>query len=105
MANTYSWSINSVDVRPTENSLSNVIYNVHWTYTGQDTNGNAASIYGSQSIAAPDSDSFIAFDDVTSANVITWLEAEVNLTEMKSSVDAQINEIVTPTTENRQLNN
>ena len=29
MANTYAWTINKLDVRPTQDSLSDIVYNIH----------------------------------------------------------------------------
>jgi len=97
MPNTYSWNIAAVDRKPTDGDLSDVIYNVHWRYTADNGNNVTATIIGTQSIAAPDSENFIAYADVTEANVISWIESEMDLTEMKSNLDAQITEIVTPT--------
>ena len=103
MANTYSWNIAAVDRKPTDGDLSDVIYNVHWRYTADNGNDVTATIIGTQSIAAPDSENFIAYADVTEANVISWIESEMDLTEMKSNLDAQITEIVTPTSITSQL--
>jgi len=103
MPNTYSWNIAAVDRKPTDGDLSDVIYNVHWRYTADNGNDVTATIIGTQSIAAPDSESFIAYADVTEANVISWIESEMDLTEMKSNLDAQITEIVTPTSITSQL--
>lgn len=97
MPNTYSWNIAAVDRKPTDGDLSDVIYNVHWRYTANNGSDVTATIIGTQSVAAPDSENFIAYADVTEANVISWIESEMNLTEMKSNLDAQIAEKVTPT--------
>jgi hypothetical protein len=97
MPNTYSWNIVAVDRRPSEGELSDVIYNVHWRYTADNGNDVTATIIGTQSVAAPDSENFIAYADVTEANVISWIEPEMDLTEMQSNLDAQVAEKVTPT--------
>ena len=97
MPNTYSWNIVAVDRRPTDGDLSDVIYNVHWRYTADNGNDVTATIIGTQSVDAPDSENFIAYADVTEANVISWIEPKMDLTEMQSNLDAQIAEKVTPT--------
>ena len=97
MPNTYSWHIVAVDRRPTDGDLSDVIYNVHWRYTADNGSDVTATIIGTQSVAAPDSENFIAYADVTEANVISWIEPKMDLTEMQLNLDAQIAEKVTPT--------
>jgi hypothetical protein len=60
MANTYAWTINKLDVRPTQDSLSDVVYNIHWTYTATsdqlDKEGNAysTSLIGTSPVGEPD---------------------------------------------------
>ena len=33
MANTYSWQINALDTYPTQDSFTDVVYNIHWVLT------------------------------------------------------------------------
>ena len=104
MANTYSWVINALDTYPTQDSLSDVVYNIHWglvaTSDQTDAEGNAytASSIGTQTIAAPEAEGFTAFEDLTQEIVEAWLEAsELNVDEIKASLDTQITEKITPT--------
>ena len=104
MANTYAWTINKLDVHPTEESLSNVVYNVHWSYTATsdqtDPEGEAylATSIGTQSVGAPEPNSYIAFDSLTESNVVGWLEAsDLDVDSLKANLDAQIVELITPT--------
>ena len=104
MANTYSWVINALDTYPTQDSLSDVVYNIHWglvaTSDQTDADGNAytASSIGTQAIAAPEAESFTAFEDLTQEIVEAWLEAsDLDVDEIKASLDAQITEKITPT--------
>ena len=104
MANTYAWTINKLDVRPTQDSLSDVVYNIHWTYTAtsdqvdSDDNAYTASAIGTCSVAAPDPDNYIAFGSLTQSNVVGWLEAsDLNIDALKANLDAQIAEVITPT--------
>lgn len=105
MANTYNMVINSVDVRPTDNDLANVIYNVHWSYEGQDESGNAASIIGTQTIDEADVNDFVQFDSVTSDMVVAWISAKMDLDTLRDNIDSQIEEIVNPSSVNKYLNN
>ena len=110
MANTYSWSINALDTYPTQDSLTDVVYNIHWglvaTSDQLDDSGNGymASSIGTQTVAAPDAEDFTAFDDLTQEIVEAWLEAsELDVDAIKTSLDAQIVEKITPTTVTRHL--
>lgn len=104
MANTYSWVINALDTYPTQDSLLDVVYNIHWgliaTSDQTDTEGNVytASSIGAQAIPAAETESFTAFEDLTQEIVEVWLEAsDLDVDEIKASLDAQITEKITPT--------
>lgn len=104
MTNTYTWTINKLDVRPTEESLSDVVYNVHWSYTvtsdQKDPEGEAysATSIGTQVVGAPDPDNYTAFDDLTQSIVEAWLEeSDLDVDAIKAGLDAKILEKITPT--------
>ena len=110
MANTYTWKINALDVHPTEDNLSNVVYNIHWgliaTSDQTDADGNAytADSIGTQTVGAPNADGFTAFDDLTQEIVETWLEAsDLDVDAIKAGLDAQITENITPTSETKNV--
>lgn len=103
MANTYAWTINKLDVYPTEENLSNVVYNVHWSYTatsGQtDLEGEAysATSIGTQVVGAPDPNNYIAFGSLMQSDVVSWLEAsDLDIEALKTNLDVQIAELITP---------
>jgi hypothetical protein len=104
MANTYSWAINALDTYPSVDSLSDVVYNIHWGLTATsdqtDSDGNpyTASAIGTQTIGEADSSSFTAFDDITQSTVESWLEAsDLEIAGIKAGLDSQITEKITPT--------
>jgi|TARA_R110002020_G_C16258505_1_gene770314 hypothetical protein len=104
MANKYEWTIHVLDVHPTEDELSNVVYNLHWRLTATsdelDPEGNAykSSSIGTQVIGSPDPDHFTSFDDLTKSEVEGWLESsELDIDLIKSSLDNQIKQLITPT--------
>lgn len=92
MANTYSWTINALDAKISEGGQSNVVYTVHWSYTATDDSKDpvTASSIGTHSVSY-DGDNFIAYDDLTKANVVSWLESGLDIESMKSGLDTQIN--------------
>jgi hypothetical protein len=110
MANTYSWRINALDTYPLQDSLTDVVYNIHWglvaTSDQLDDSGNPymASSIGTQIVAAPDADDFTSFEDLTQEIVEAWLEAsDLDIDTIKTSLDAQIVEKITPTSVTKQL--
>ena len=97
MANTYHFKINAVDAHVSQDGLDNVIYNVHYSYIGEDENGNVASQIGVQHVPYVDPENFTPFDQLTQADVISWIEPQLNIEEFKSNLDAQLTEMATPT--------
>ena len=112
MANTYAWDCKTVDCYPTKDSKSDVVYNVHWRLTAtsdqNDPDGNpyAASVYGTQAVSTDDLSNFKPFADLTNAIVTGWVETVMGADEvasMKSGLDANITEQITPTTETKTV--
>ena len=118
MAISYTWDVSMVDVYPSHtdeqsptNTENNVIYNVHWRLIGEDDSNNDANgnpqtvnICNVVSLDVSDLSSFTAFDSVTTSTVQGWVESALGsdeVTSLKSSIDAQIAEKVTPTTESK----
>jgi len=112
MANTYTWDCKTVDVYPTHDNHSDVVYNVHWRLNAvsdqQDADENyySASVYGTQSINADDIENFIAFDDLTNAVVTGWVESvmgEDEVQSLKDGLDANISGQINPTSETKTV--
>lgn len=91
MANTYTWKINALDAKISHDDNDNVINTIHWRYSAIDNDDatKMASSIGTHSVVY-DADNFTEYADITEANVISWLEAGLNVTAMKASLDAQI---------------
>ena len=113
MAISYEWNVSTVDTYPTKDSKSDVVHNVHWRLkatddTNKDSEGNnwTADIYGTQSVDTSNLSSFKAFADLKTSDVQGWVESALGaekVTEMKSSLDAQIAEKVTPTSVTKSI--
>ena len=107
MAIGYTWDVSTVDTYPTKDSKSDVVYNVHWRLTAtddtnKDSNGNnwTAETYGSQAVSTDDLSSFINWSSLTNSDVQGWVETALTsdtVTAMKTGLDAQIAESITPT--------
>jgi len=93
------WKIESTEYNVSQDGHSNVITSVHWRVT-KTVGEHSAGTYGSAGLEAP-GDTFIAWADVTEANVLAWVQAALGedmVTAMEASLDAQIAEQTTPTT-------
>lgn len=106
MSNTYTWDCKTVDVYPTHEGNSDVVYTVHWRLNAesdqQDAEGNnySASVYGTHSVNADDISDFIPFADLTNEIVTGWVTTGMGddeVANLKSSLDAQIVNEITPT--------
>jgi len=112
MAITYTWNVSTVDTK-TIDSNDDVIFNVHWRLNAeddanQDDEGNnlTAGVYGTQSLDTSDLSNFIIFGSVDAATVEGWVEAAMGaeaVQALKDGLDAQIAELVTPSSETKQL--
>jgi hypothetical protein len=112
MSISYEWNVNTVDVYPTDEEQTNVIYNVHWRLNAADTQVDAegnpytASVYGTQALDTSDLSGFIDFDSVTAAEVQGWVETamgEEEVQSLKDGLDAKIAGQINPTSETKQL--
>lgn len=107
MANTYNWKINKLDVKKEQDGLTDVVYDIHYTYTGTssdtDDDGNAytASMIGAKKIEAPDPENYIQFDQLTKDQVVAWLEESLEVDELNNTLDTIISELVTPSIESK----
>jgi hypothetical protein len=95
--NTYYFKINAVDAHVSKDGLENVIYNVHWSYFGQDENGNVASQIGVQHVPNVDPENFTNFDQLTQADIIGWIEPMLDVEQFQNNLDQQLAELAAPT--------
>jgi len=112
MAINYTWDVNTVDVYPSEEGHSNVIYLVHWRLNATDTEVDAegnpyvASVYGTQSLDTSDLSNFTNFESVTSSQVQGWVETamgEEEVANLKTALDSQIENQKNPTSVTKTL--
>ena len=112
MANTYTWDCKTVDVYPTHDSHSDVVYNVHWRLNAesdqQDAEGNnySASVYGTQTVNADDITNFIPFADLTNDTVTGWVTTDMGddeVANLKSGLDSNIDGQINPTSETKTI--
>ena len=117
MAITYEWEIPQVETFPTHtdeqdpsNTESDVVHVIHWKLIATDNVNNVSvSNYGKVSIDTDDLSGFTAFNSVTKAQAVTWLEAwfnkypDSNVATIKARLDRKIAEEITPVSEKKTI--
>ena len=112
MAINYTWNVSTVDVKEIDGN-ADTVFNVHWRLTGtddanNDADGNpqAATVYGTVGLDTEDLSDFTAFADLTVSDVQGWVEAamgEEAVTNMKAGLDGQIEKLVNPVVQTKQV--
>tara|TARA_R100001163_G_C4990096_1_gene142988 strand:+ start:403 stop:750 length:348 start_codon:yes stop_codon:yes gene_type:complete len=113
MAISYEWDCKTCDTYPSKSGKSNVVYNVHWRLmatddTNKDSRGNnlQAEYFGAQPLDISDLSSFTNWSSLTNSDVQAWVEAALGsdkVTEMKSALDDDIAQKVTPSSVRKKL--
>ena len=99
-----TWDIAGLEATKTVGSLSDVVTHIHWTASDSETGSGETSHegyrYGCEALAEADSGSFIAYEDITKDNALTWVKAALGsdkVSDIETSIAAQITESKTPT--------
>ena len=105
MAITYKWTINQMNARIQAEGEDNVIFTVHWTYSGsEDVSGKiySASQIGAQGFTYVKGDPFVPYEDTEAFEnvVIGWLEGVLNVPSMQDSIETTIQKEIAPVDEN-----
>jgi hypothetical protein len=100
MTITYTWTISSLDVAPSDDTLTDVIKVAHWRYRITDSADDLTTeVYGAQGFVAPDPASFTPFDTVTEAQLVGWIEdaiGEDGMDAMNASLEASLENLRNP---------
>ena len=103
MADTYTWSVNTLDREISDG----VVYTVHWSLAASrpnpDPSGEAytTGAYGTQGYQAdPTAKSFVPYEDLTEEICIGWVQdslGEETVESMESGLSANLDEQENPT--------
>lgn len=95
MAITYKWNVNTMDVAPSANGLSDVVKVIHWRLSATDGQYYTDS-YSTVSLDAPDAENFTSFDSLTEEQVIAWVESKVDVESVKTGLQNQLAALANP---------
>lgn len=94
MALTYTWKINSLKKQDDPSvELNDIIVQTYWECTGTDSSGNSGTFSGATPFEPDqvDPDNFTSYEDLTEAQVLSWIKAVVNGNAgYKAHIDEQI---------------
>jgi len=97
MALTLTYKVKNLKVRDQVNSegatLQNAVVQTYWEVTGTDENGNSAMWAGATPFSAENvpAGSFKAFENLTEADVLSWIQNVVNSNpSYKAHIEEQI---------------
>ena len=104
MAIDYKWTINQMNAHIESEGEQNVIFTVHWTYSGsEEVSGKMyqASQIGAQSFTYVKGEPFIPYADTEAFEqvVIGWLEGALDMDSIRASIVATIQKEITPVNE------
>tara|TARA_R110001606_G_scaffold90895_1_gene203094 strand:+ start:1517 stop:1870 length:354 start_codon:yes stop_codon:yes gene_type:complete len=104
MAITYKWNIPQMNAHIQAEGEENVIYTVHYTYTGsEESNGKtySSTTIGTQGYTYVAGAPFAPYEnsEAFEAIVIGWLEGSLDVGQMQASIAANIQSQITPVNE------
>ena len=104
MAITYKWDIPQMNAHIQAEGEDNVIYTVHYRYTGSEESGGvtySSTNIGTQSYTYVAGESFTPYEDTEAfeAIVIGWLEDSLDVASMQESIAENIQSQKTPVNE------
>ena len=104
MAIDYEWTINQMNAHIESEGEQNVIFTVHWSYSGsEEISGQTyqASSIGAEGFTYTAGEPFIPYADTEAfeAVVIGWLKGALDVPAMQASIATQIQKEITPVNE------
>jgi hypothetical protein len=104
MAITYKWDIPQMNAHIQSEGEDNVIYTVHYRYTGSEESGGktySSTQIGTQSYTYVAGEAFVPYEDTEAfeAVVIEWLEGSLDVSAMQASIAAIIAIEIAPVNE------
>ena len=104
MAITYKWDIPQMNAHIQAEGEDNVIYTVHWRYTGSEESGGkdySSTQIGTQSYTYVAGTPFVPYENTEAfeAIVIGWLEGSLDVPAMQANIAATIAKEITPVNE------
>ena len=85
----YSWIVSAMDVKISEGSMKDVVYNIHWRRSAVEGEYSAEA-YGTCPVGEPTPEQFVSYEDLTKEEVESWLEANLDVESIDAGLASQI---------------
>lgn len=95
----FNWTISAMDCIVELEGLTDVVKTVHWRYSAKETVGEKeyfAESYGAQEVGVPTPADFTNYNSLTKEQVVSWLEAKLDVVSLKENLEKQVNLQITP---------
>ena len=89
MSLVYEWRILRLKTKTDAQNRERSVCKVMWAKVGWDADGNHGGVEGHTSISSDDTGWFTSFDQLTEAQVIEWVKAEID-SDYEAQIDADI---------------
>lgn len=99
MANTYTWSVESINCYPEYQDQKDVVFMVNWRVNAVDDASNKATSYGAQAIDIKIEEAFTPFSELTEQQVIGWVQTTMGSDKVAliiSGLDKQLKDAANP---------
>lgn len=100
MSATITWTVTQMDCYPQEGSETDVVFTVHWTCSGVQTEGETVyngSVYSTTGVPAPAPADFTPYNQLTQEQVLGWIWANgVDQSATEAAVQTQIDNQINP---------
>lgn len=101
MSSTKNWVISAMEVKNQVGDLQEVVFIVHYRRQATEVDGDKtyfAETYTTVSLPAPNPENFVPYNELTKAEVESWLDQVLPVATIDASLDAQIEQQKHPQT-------
>lgn len=101
MATTYKWVLpdGCLETAPSLDGLVDVVVKVNWrrsATTTVDSKDYYTDVYGQMACATPSATDFTAYPDLTQAQVESWLDAGLTVSDLDANLDVALENLINP---------
>ena len=100
MTATITWTVTAMDCYPQAEGQTDVVFTVHWTCAGTETQNNQtynASVYSTCAVTYVAGSPYTPYAQLTQQQVLGWIwESGVNQQATESAVQTQLNNQINP---------
>ena len=96
---TYKWIISSMQTKPKDDSLTDVVIIVDWRRSATTTVNDQeyyTDVYGAMACSQPSSSDFTPYDQLTYEQVCGWLDAGLPVAEIDAKLDVALENLINP---------